>query len=183
MDGIENLHDRVPAAVAGLYPAGAQGELARHRFKELETRASFPDSTVMAAGWAWFMAPPLRTGTMKPYDRKGYRLYVLVASMDHLGLYSYRYRRDPKLAGQLPWRSVRAIDVVPVKPGEEKPGTQVLTLSVNSAGTDLSETIEFYLCADNGDILRGPEFDEAKSRLEQAWSNGTRGLGQLTDRG
>jgi len=141
-----------------------------------KTRTSHPDATVIAAGWAGsFMPPPLQPGAMPAFTTKGYRLYVVVASTESLALYSYRYRRVPVLAGELPWKSVRSLSVVPVKPGQEEPGTRFLSLNVDLAGTDLSRDIELYLCHDDGKILLGDAFDEAKTRLEHLWSASVHG--------
>jgi|BarGraNGADG00212_1021973.scaffolds.fasta_scaffold53369_1 hypothetical protein len=133
------------------------------------TRASHPGATVMAAGWAGsFMPPPLQPAAMPAFTTKGYRLYVVVATTESLALYSYRYRRVPVLAGELPWKSVRLLSVVPVKPGQERLGTRFLSLSVDPGGTDLSRDIELYLCRDDGKILLGDAFDEAKTRIEHS---------------
>jgi len=141
-----------------------------------ETRASHPGATVIAAGWAGsFMSPPLQPGAMPAFTTKGHRLYVVVASTESLALYSYRYRRVPVLAGELPWSAVRSLSVVPVKPGQDKPGTRFLSLNVDPAGTDLSRDIELYLCHDDGRILLGDAFDEAKTRVEQLRSASVRG--------
>ncbi|MDQ6754963.1 MAG: hypothetical protein M3017_16585, partial [Actinomycetota bacterium] len=130
------------------------------------TRAAFPGLLVLPAGWAWFMVPPLRSWPYKRVAQAGHIGFLLVADEQHLAVYRKRFRKGYVLAGQLPWGSVRSMGEIPSTGAGDEPGTKVLALELDSKGSDLSDRLELYLCADDVSILAGAEFDEAKGRLE-----------------
>lgn len=145
----------------------AVGTTRFNRSHMARTRAAFPGLLVLPAGWAWFMVPPLRSWPYKPIKNAGYIGFLLVAHEQHLAVYRTRFGKGYVLAGDLPWARVQSIGEIPANPASgDKPGTKVLTLGLDPQGSDLSDRLELYLCADDASILAGAEFDEAKGRLE-----------------
>ncbi|MDQ4501067.1 hypothetical protein [Sinomonas sp. ASV322] len=155
----------------------AKGVKRTNTSKMARIRALYPGSLVLPAGRAWFMAPPLRSWPQRQYDRTGYLPFVLVATADRLRIYRERFRGQPTLAGEVPWKAVRSVRAFPAKEDVTRIDAKVLALDLDSGRTDLADPIELYLCSDDGEVLVGGAFDEAEARLESIRVTGLRDRG------
>ena len=144
----------------------AKGVKRANTSKMARIRSLYPGSLVLPAGWAWFMAPPLRSWPKMQYDRRGYIPFVLVATPDCLRIYREPFRGQPVLAGELPWEAVRSVRAFRTEEDITRPDAKVLALDLDSGGTDLADPVELYLCSDDGEDLVGDGFAAAEARLE-----------------
>ncbi|WP_342006910.1 MULTISPECIES: hypothetical protein [Arthrobacter] len=163
-----------PLLIWGLAAGVRRGKARR----AVRTRDSYSGAFVVCAGWTWFMAPPLRSWPFKPVKTRGFIPFLLVARPEGLELYQQKYRSDV-LIGKLAWVGIRSLGARAVDPTTGIPqGTRMLAIDLAPQGGELSDHLEFFLCSEEWEIVRGDVFDDTVCRLESLRA-GVRGAGPL----